>query len=346
MVIVSSNHIGWWFIMSFQRDIKLHRRLLCELQNKYHFSPKNVVRHTHTLLLNKSDKHEDRTIHLYRPEKPQFRGYKFHQNSKLWSTILYIPGTAFVGREMAYTNVICGKLAEYSKCQVILLPHRLAPEYKFPAQHDDVSNSIDKLLHHSEKYKIDKNNIVLAGYSTGGTLAASVASRFRKNIRKLILISPLLDFSRSVKKYREYEQKDASLPKGFTRWFSNLYIPKEISKKNPKLSPLWAHDLKHYPPTDIIFGEYDSYRGDSEEFINKLIDSGIQAKKIIFPSGDHSLLWENNTAIKQVANISRKAFDLGFITPRIKNVVDTLILKSKDLMPCNYTSSQCAHKLS
>jgi acetyl esterase/lipase len=318
--------------MTFQRDIKHHRKLLHKLQNKHSSFPKNVVRCTHEIAFPENKKNVNMTIYQYQSKSCH------KKNTNLWPTILFIPGTAFVGREMAYTDVICAKLAKYSKCQVLLLSHRLAPEYKFPTQYNDMSNLINKLLLHHKKYNINKDKIILVGYSTGGTLAASVITKFSSNIKKLILISPLLDLSRSGKKYQNCERKNKCLPKGFTEWFLDLYIPATINRKNPKLSPLWARNLHLYPPTNIVFGSRDVYRGDSEIFIKKLIDNGIKTQRTMFLFSDHSLLWVNNAAVKKVAFIAKKTFKPLFVSRCMGNLTKFLLNWFNSLTLRNYIS--------
>lgn len=56
--------------------------------------------------------------------------------------------------------------------------YRLAPEYKFPAAHEDAKNFVDWLLKSEYTDEDDQNNIVQIGASVGGTLAIYVAGLF------------------------------------------------------------------------------------------------------------------------------------------------------------------------
>ena len=51
-----------------------------------------------------------------------------------------------------------------------LLHHRLAPEFPYPADRADAIDFLDYLLHNAF-LKVDHENLSVAGYSAGGTLA-------------------------------------------------------------------------------------------------------------------------------------------------------------------------------
>lgn len=60
---------------------------------------------------------------------------------------------------------------------VILVDYRLAPEYPFPAAHNDCYETLDWVARNAAGYSLDVNRIALWGTSAGGQLAASIALR-------------------------------------------------------------------------------------------------------------------------------------------------------------------------
>lgn len=53
---------------------------------------------------------------------------------------------------------------------VASVEYRLAPEHKFPANLEDVLDSLHHLLDHGRAYGIDSSRVALAGESAGGHL--------------------------------------------------------------------------------------------------------------------------------------------------------------------------------
>ena len=58
----------------------------------------------------------------------------------------------------------------------IAIDYRHAPKHKFPAQVDDIRESLIWTLEHAESLSIDKDRLGLFGYSAGGHLACMIAT--------------------------------------------------------------------------------------------------------------------------------------------------------------------------
>lgn len=227
-----------------------------------------------------------------------------------YPTLLYIPGTAFVAQEIDVTQGICSHIAKLAKCQVVIINHRLAPENQFPTGLHDALSIIEFILLNKPKLlKLDINNIVLAGYSSGGNFAAQIALRPGLPVRCQILASPILDLSRSLIQYEEFEQEDKIITEEFVKWFLRLYIPESANVSNPFLSPYYQtiNNPRKLAPTYIIFGEKDRFRSDAEAYIKKLEVSGASVKRKMFENCDHSFLWYQYEAIELIAKIIKNS---------------------------------------
>lgn len=235
-----------------------------------------------------------------------------------YPTLLYIPGTAFVAQELDVTHGICSHIAKLAKCQVIVINHRLAPENQFPKGLIDAMSIIEFILLGNPKLlNLDIHNIVLAGYSSGGNFAAQIALRPRLPIRCQILASPIVDLSRSLTEYGEFEREDKVISEEFVKWFLHLYIPDGADLDDPLLSPYYQdiHNPTKLAPTYIIFGERDRFRSDAEAYVKKLEEAGASVKRKMFENSDHSFLWYQYEAIELIAKL-------------IKNTVSTPLEKS------------------
>ena len=87
--------------------------------------------------------------------------------------ILYFHGGGFILGSLESHDDICAEIASISQTEVIAVDYRLAPEFLYPAQLDDVTNVWQEIINHG------KQGIVV-GDSAGGTLCASLCIRLSK----------------------------------------------------------------------------------------------------------------------------------------------------------------------
>jgi acetyl esterase len=67
--------------------------------------------------------------------------------------------------------------------------YRLAPQYKFPANAEDVESAIRHVKANAAKYKVDTRRIVLIGESAGGHLVSYVGARSRPELGVAAVVS-------------------------------------------------------------------------------------------------------------------------------------------------------------
>lgn len=67
--------------------------------------------------------------------------------------------------------------------------YRLAPQFHFPADADDVESAIRFVKANATKYKADRKRIALIGESAGGHLVSYVGARNRKDVRVTAVVS-------------------------------------------------------------------------------------------------------------------------------------------------------------
>lgn len=232
-----------------------------------------------------------------------------NQDSIAYPTLFYIPGTAFIANEIKFTHVICSHICSIAKCQIFVINHRLAPEEQFPAGYEDVYDIYKYFVNDMPKFHcIDTNRVVVAGYSSGGNFAALLAIQAKREglpLMRQVLISPIVDLSRSFKRFKEFENQDTAISEEFVSWFLDLYIPEKekFNSRNPTMSPFWSQpaELKRLPPTDIILGEYDRFRGDAEYYAGRLQEAGVNTQKYMAKNENHGYLWHNQEVIETIA---------------------------------------------
>ncbi len=288
----------------FRRTIAEHREKLLSIRPETQplNTPRRDVWFSH-------DRAHNPNITIYRPEGAR----------NPWPTIFYVPGTAFIAREFDFTEMICTRIAECSGCQVIVINHSLAPEEQFPKGLEDSCHTLNLALSNKKNaFNIDHSNVVIMGYSSGGNFAASMskyAAEAGIAVARQVLISPLLDLSRSPSPFKKFEDKDTSISEEFVQWFLKLYLPKDVNTKLPAVSPLWQkiNHKEAVPPTEFVFGEHDRCRGDAELYASLLKKAGISISTSMISCANHAFLWRQPEIVEAIGNRIKTVLGLKLV---------------------------------
>ena len=109
--------------------------------------------------------------------------------------ILHFPGGAYVARMPNMERSILTRLCAAANARARLVFYRVAPEYPFPAGHEDSVAAYLQLL----ELGVDPQRIVLSGISAGGGMALAVLFALRDRGLPLpagaVLMSPLTDLT-------------------------------------------------------------------------------------------------------------------------------------------------------
>jgi acetyl esterase len=171
-------------------------------------------------------------------------------------------------------------LANRSRCVVISIGYRLAPEHKFPAAVDDAYAAVRWVADNAADLRIDPARIAAGGSSAGGGLAAAVAliarDRSGPKIAFQLLTVPVTELSSRAASHREFAE-GYGLTSADMEWFGRHYVRTEADADEPYASVLRA-DLHDMPPAFVITAECDPLRDDGEAYAEKLRKLGIAAR--------------------------------------------------------------------
>ena len=172
--------------------------------------------------------------------------------------------------------------------EIFLSDYRIAPQNIFPAALDDAVKLYKEILNRG----INPENIIVTGDSAGGNLALALSVYLKKNNlpqpKCLILISPWTTIESQKLSLKNNESRDLILGKG-TPFFEPVKNPayaKNLNKKNPELSPLYA-DLKNLPPMLIQVGGYELFFDECIEFAKKAAADDVKVTLTIYPEMSH-----------------------------------------------------------
>jgi acetyl esterase/lipase len=202
------------------------------------------------------------------------------------AVILYFHGGGYVGGSIASHRNLTGNLALASKCQLLSVEYRLAPENPHPAAVEDAINSYKWLL--SEGY--DPKKIAISGDSAGGGLAIAAQLKIRDEGLPLPVasapISPWIDMGLSGDTMSSRQSRDPIIRLDLIREFKSQFLGPNNNFGDPYASPLEA-DLSGLPPMLIHVGDDEMLLSDSERLAEKASAAGVSVTLEVWPEMIH-----------------------------------------------------------
>lgn len=205
-------------------------------------------------------------------------------------TLIYYHGGGFVIGNIETHDSTCRRLANKSRCQVISIDYRLAPEHPFPASTDDGVAAFRHIRDNALSFEVDDKRIAVGGDSAGGAVAAVVCQTCRdagdKTPAFQMLIYPATDSSRESASRKQFAD-GYFLTKELMDWFWKAYVPAGVDLADLRLSPLLAKDMAGLPPAFVLTAGFDPLRDEGRAYANRLIDAGIKTTYVNYPGTIH-----------------------------------------------------------
>ncbi|MDQ2912059.1 MAG: alpha/beta hydrolase [Chloroflexota bacterium] len=219
-------------------------------------------------------------IRIYRP------------NDSLRAALVYFHGGGWVVGSLESADGSCRILANRSRCVVISIDYRLAPETKFPGAVEDAYAAVGWVSDHAADLGIDPTRIAVGGASAGGNLAAAAAlvarDRGGPKIAFQLLTVPVTELSPKAESHRGFAE-GYGLTSADMTWFGTHYVRTPTDADDPYASVLRA-DLHGLPPAFVITAECDPLRDDGEAYAEKLRKLGIRASYKRYAGTFHSFM--------------------------------------------------------
>ncbi len=222
----------------------------------------------------------------------RFRRYRpIGAKAGLLPTLIYYHGGGFVIGNIETHDSTCRRLANKSRCQVISIDYRLAPEHPFPAPIDDGLAAFRHIRDNAESFGADGARIAVGGDSAGGAMAAVVCQLCRDAKETgpafQMLIYPATDSSKESASRKAFAE-GYFLSGALMTWFWEAYVPDEDTDlADLRLSPLLAKDFTGLPPAFVLTAGYDPLRDEGRAYADKLIDAGVKTTYVNYPGTIH-----------------------------------------------------------
>ena len=200
------------------------------------------------------------------------------RNARRPSTgIVYLHGGGTVTGSIAAYDAPCRALAADSKCVVVSIEYRLAPEHPFPAPVDDAVAAFREVASAAASLGLDPARLVIAGDSAGGMLSAVVALETREDAVRpclQVLIYPAVDLTASFPSV-ETLGTGLFLEKASIEWFTQQYLRPGQDRRDPRVSPLFSEDCSGAPPAFVLTAGFDPLRDEGEAYAERLRRDGV-----------------------------------------------------------------------
>ncbi|MBL8651114.1 MAG: alpha/beta hydrolase [Sphingopyxis sp.] len=198
-----------------------------------------------------------------------------------FAAAVWTRGGSFTRTTLDQMDPLRRATAKIVGCVVVAVDQRLSPEASYPDPLNDGDAALQWTFAHAAELNVDPGRIGIAGESSGGNLAASLAVRsHRRGSPKLafqLLFAPLVDASLSSPSIEEFADGYV-LTKRQLVWAYDQYAP-GVDRQNPEISPLLAGDFTDLPPAVVITIENDPVRDEGELYAQRLAAAGVKVKQ-------------------------------------------------------------------
>ncbi len=201
--------------------------------------------------------------------------------------IFHIHGGVFFLGSLKTHRAFLSQIATRTQMQVLHVDYPLSPEHPFPEAVEALFAVYLNLLEQG----IQAKDIILSGDSCGANLAVALAVKIREaqleQVSGLILLSPFLDLTLTSESLRFNQKHDALLSIEALETGIDYYLPKEIDRGDPRVSPVFE-DLTGLPPTLIQVGSKEILMDDGKRFQQQAEAAGVEVEFKIYTG-----MWHN-----------------------------------------------------
>ncbi len=194
--------------------------------------------------------------------------------------VCYFHGGGWVLGSHDSDDPFCRDLCVRSGAVIVSVDYRHAPEHRFPAAADDAFAGLVWVAEHAAELGGTPGQLVVAGWSAGGNVAAVAAQRARDTggpaISGQLLVTPVTDGSRQYPSMTE-NADGYILTEALMNWFWDHYAD-DGDRSSSTASPLLAESLAGLPPAAVFTCQFDPLRDEGTAYADALARAGVDVQ--------------------------------------------------------------------
>lgn len=203
--------------------------------------------------------------------------------------IVFFPSGTWATGNPVGADETARQLAARTGWVVLLVRPRLAPEVKFPAQHEDAMAAYQWARSRMRAWGADPTRVVLAGMGPGANLALSTALLARNSTASgravplpdhLLLITPWSGTATDTPSMSAAGNTQP-LSRATIRWAQHLYAPDNL--RDPRIDLASRADFAGLPPTTMILAQIDPFLSQSEALAARMRAAGVPVEARLYP---------------------------------------------------------------
>jgi acetyl esterase/lipase len=200
----------------------------------------------------------------------------YPSNQRYAHVVVFYHGGGYVLSDVNLYDTTCRWMCSVLEMPIISVDYRLAPENPFPVPIDDGYQALCWVSENFKALNLQPSQIIVAGDSAGGHLAAMVSHIARDKVGPAIswqwLIYPWVDNDATRPSYQNFAT-GFGLSKRSMLWFNDLYLKNNNKTFYPNY-PLHFSDFSHLPPAYIIVAENDVLLDEGKIYAERLRTAG------------------------------------------------------------------------
>jgi len=205
--------------------------------------------------------------------------------------LLFFHGGGYCSGSIRSHRRMVSEAGRAAKVRTLAIAYRLAPEHPFPAALDDALAAWFFL----RQAGIAAPHIAIGGDSAGGGLTAALINFLNATGEEppgcAWLVSPWVDLTMSGSTLTAKNTVDPLIHKAYLEELASAYVPNEIDRRDPRVSPLFAN-LEGFPPTLIQVGSAETLLADAARFAAAAGAADVATTLEIWPHMIHAWhLW-------------------------------------------------------
>jgi acetyl esterase len=232
--------------------------------------------------------------------------------------IIFFHGGGFVIGDLDSHDMLCRRLAEGSRCRVLSVDYRLAPEHKFPAAHEDAIHVWRWVHDNAAKLGFDPERLAVSGDSAGGNLSAYLAQEMNRSGGPgpafQLLLYPLVQFADIRTKKMPFNESGFFISANLFEFFRDAYLRDAEDRMDIRVSPLFAPPecFRGLPPAHFILCGWDPLHDEGLAYADKMASFGVPVTVREYPGMVHGFM--NLTALSDTIRVAIR--DAGQVTGR------------------------------